>query len=190
MARAVALASAFFVSLLIAGASSGAPSSSTATCQMSRFAVAVGPYVSEATQQRTLALRLVSHADRTCVVDGYPRLKLYDARGAIPFAIKYGGDQMISSRRPQRITVHRNSAVFVVLNKGQCADGVTPSTRATTRIVIRAAGGSTTTDAVSIRFGSRIPMPWSIPAYCGKQDPNSIITVSPFVRTVRAALNG
>jgi Protein of unknown function (DUF4232) len=189
MARTVALTSTFLISLLIVSASSGARSASPATCQMSRFTVAVGPYVSEATQQRTLALRLVNHAG-TCVVNGYPRLKLYDARGAIPFSIRNGGDQMISSRRPRRITVRRDGSVFVVLNKGQCVDGVTPSTRGTTRIVIRAAGAPTTTDAVSIRFGSRIPMPWRIPAYCGKRDPNSIITVSPFVPTVRAALNG
>jgi hypothetical protein len=52
---------------------------------MSQFAVAIGPYVSEATQQRTLALRLVYRGDRMCVLNGYPRLTLYDARGVIPF---------------------------------------------------------------------------------------------------------
>jgi Protein of unknown function (DUF4232) len=189
MARIVTLTSAFLVSLLIVGASSGARSASTATCKMSQFGVVVGPYVSEATQQRTLALRLINHADSTCVVNGYPRLTLYDARGAIPFGIRHGCDQMISSRRPRQVAVRHNRSVFLVMNKGQCVEGMTPSTRGTTKIVIHTAGGSPA-ETASIRFRSKLPMPWRIPNYCGKGDTNSILTMSPFVPTVRAALNG
>jgi hypothetical protein len=156
---------------------------------MSQFAVAIGPYVSEATQQRTLALRLVNRGERTCVLDGYPRLTLYDARGVIPFVIRHGGDQMISSRRPRTMGVGRDQAVFVVMNKSQCVHGVTASARGTQKIEIRAAGGPMA-KAASISFRSGIPAPWRIPDYCGKRDPSSTLTVSPFVPSVRAALSG
>lgn len=189
MARTATLTSALLASLLLMAASSGARSALGPECRMSQFAVAIGPYVSEATQQRTLALRLVYRGDRTCVLNGYPRLTLYDARGVIPFAIRHGGDQMISSRRPRPVVARRNRAVFVVMNKSQCVHGVTASTRGTAKIEIRAAAGSTA-QAASISFRSKTASPWRIPAYCGKGDPSSVLTVSPFVPTVRAALYG
>jgi hypothetical protein len=107
----------------------------------------------------------------------------------IPFPIRHGGDQMISLRRPRPVVARRNRTVFVVINKSQCVQAVTTSTRGAAKIEVRAAGGSKA-KAASISFTSKTPSPWRIPAYCGKADPNSVLTVSPFVPTVRAALYG
>jgi hypothetical protein len=160
-----------------------------APCRLSQFAVSLGPYVSEATGQHTLALRLANRGAQACVFDGYPRVTLYDAAGEIPFAITHGGDQMISPRAPKPVVVRAGGRAFVVMNKYRCDRGAVPGTR-TVRIAISSgtrAGGS-----VSITFGDvrTIPLPYRIPDYCGSGDPGSTLAVSPFVGTVRAALGG
>lgn len=178
----------FLVSLLIAGAGSGARSAPTlAECRMSQLAVSPGPYVSEATEQHTLALRLVNRGRRGCALYGYPRVTFYDARGSIPFRTRHGGDQMISARPAKPVDIRSGGAAFLVLNKNACVDG---SSRAATTVGVatpRAPGSG----MASFRFPRKMPFPWRIPDFCAHAgDPGSIITVSPFVPTVRAALNG
>jgi uncharacterized protein DUF4232 len=158
-------------------------------CRLSRFVVTLGPYVSEATGQHTLALRLENRGSVMCVLDGYPRVLLYDAAGALPFVIGHGGDQMISSRPPRPVVVRPGGRAFIVMNKYRCDRGV-PSGRVTRRIRISSA--TPAAGSASIAFGDlhKIPMPYRIPDYCGKGDPGSRLAVSPFVGTVRAATGG
>jgi hypothetical protein len=190
MAKAVTIAGVCLVALWVAAAASKARSAAPAPCRLSQFAVSLGPDVSEATGQHTLALRLANSGSRTCVLDGYPRVMLYDAAGAIPFVISHGGDQMISSRPPKPVVVRPGGRAFVVLNKYRCDRGVVPGTRFTRRI--RISSGTPATGSASITFGDQhaIPMPYRVPDYCGKGDPGSKVAVSPFVGTVRAALGG
>ena len=159
-------------------------------CRLSRFVVTLGPYVSEATGQHTLALRLENRGAVTCVLDGYPRLTLYDAGGPIPFAIRRGGDQMISSDPPQPVEVLPGGQALILMNKYRCDRGAAPGSRGTRRI--RISSGHPGSGSASIIFDDRqaIPMPYRIPDYCGRGDPGSTLTVSPFVRTVRAAVGG
>jgi hypothetical protein len=190
MGKAVTIAGVCLVALLVAAAASQARSTDPAPCRLSQFAVLPGPYVSEGTGQHTLALRLTNRGSRTCVLDGYPRVALYDAAGAIPFVIGHGGDQMISSRPPRPVVVRPGGRAFVVLNKYRCDRGAVPGTRVTRRI--RITSGAPATGSASISFGDQhaIPMPYRVPDYCGKGDPGSKLAVSPFVGTVRAALGG
>jgi hypothetical protein len=159
-----------------------------APCRLSQFAVAVGPYVSEATGQHTLALRLTNRGSRTCAFDGYPRVTVYDAAGEIPFVITHG-DQMVSSRPPKPIVVRPGGHAFVVMNKYRCDRGAVPGTRT---LRIRIGSGRRVAGSASIAFGNlhTMPMPYRIPDYCGRGDPGSTLAVSPFVGTVRAALGG
>jgi hypothetical protein len=161
-----------------------------APCRLSQFAVSLGPDVSEATGQHTLALRLANNGSRTCVLDGYPGVTLYDAAGAIPFVIRHGGDQMISSRPPKPVIVRPAGRAFVVMNKYRCDRGAAPGSRGTRRI--RITSGTRAAGSASITFGDprAIPVAYRIPDYCGKGDPGSTLIVSPFVETVRAALHG
>jgi hypothetical protein len=126
----------------------------------------------------------------TCVLDGYPQVTLYDARRLIPFAVRRGGDQMISSKPPESVKVPAGGRAFVVINKYRCDRGAAPGSRGTRRI--RISSGAPGTGSASISFGDRpaIPMPYRIPDYCGKGDPGSTLTVSPFVATVQAAIGG
>jgi hypothetical protein len=155
---------------------------------MSQFSVSLGPYVSEATEQHTLALRLVNRGSRTCALDGYPRVQLLDRRGVIPFPIQDAHDQMITTRPPERVTVRPGGAAFVILNKNTCVNPVSSSVRRSTTVIevgMRGAPG-----AAVLKVPRRVPFPWRVPDYCGKGQDGSTIAVSPFEPTVRAGLNG
>lgn len=152
-------------------------------CQLARFTVAVGPYISEATEQHTLALRLVSHAQRLCVLDGYPAVTFFDARGAMNFRIRHSGDQMISARPPIPVRVRPGGRAFVLVNKNACVE---KSLRSATRMELRTPSGGST----SFTFPAQMPLAWRVPYSClDARDPGQTITVSPFVPSVRAALN-
>jgi hypothetical protein len=189
--RTATLATALLILLSAGSAVAGARSAYAVPCRLSHFFVAFGPYVSEETGQHTLALRLINGGGRSCVFDGYPQMTLYDERGVIPFEIRHGGDQMISSRPPRPVLIQPHHAALVLLNKYRCDRGMVAGTRSTTRIRI---GQTHTTGAqvvwLNVKSPSKIPEPWRIPDYCGKGDPGSIITVSPFVTTIRAATLG
>ena len=90
------------------------------SCRILNLALALGPDISPATGQRPLSLRLVNRARSACLLSGYPSLKFRDRAGAIPFLIRRGGDQMVTSRPPARVLVRAGRAAFVVLNKYRC----------------------------------------------------------------------
>ena len=175
-----------------AGCGVAAPThmAAVAPCRLSQFAVTLGPYVSEATGQHTLALRLENRGSATCILDGYPRVVLYDANGVIPFVVKRGGDQMITSNPAKPVNVLPGRRALVVINKYRCDRGAARGSRGTRRISI--SSDRPGTGRASIIFGDRraIPMPYRIPDYCGRGDPGSTLTVSRFVGTLRAALGG
>ena len=142
-----------------------------AACDLTRFTLALGPLVTEATGQHTLAVRL-RNGGGPCTFAGYPRLTLGDRRGAIPFAITHRGDQMITSRLPRRFLVRRGGAAFVVMNQYRCDLG-----DRRTATVVRLPGAS-------LRIADRLRRPH----YCGRGDPGSTLAVAPFVPTLHAAL--
>ena len=138
MARTGMLGSALsIVSLAIATGCMGARSGPTAAaeCRMSQFSAFLGSYVSEATEQHTLALRLVNRGSRTCALDGYPRVRLLDSRGVIPFPIKHGHDQMITTQPPKPVVVRPGGSAFVILNKNACVSAVSSSVGRSTTVI-------------------------------------------------------
>src|SRR5207253_1543457 len=128
----------------------------------------------------TLALRL-GNRGASCVLDGYPSVALSDRRGRIPFAIRRGGDQMISARRPAPVVVQRAGSAFVVVNQYRCDRGA----RRAANVVRIGRAGAPSAGTVSIRISD----PYRRPGYCGRGDPGSTMTVSPFKPSVRAALD-
>ena len=156
-------------------------------CQLSQFAVTLGPYLSEATGQHTLALRLENRGSVTCVLDGYPQVALYDANGLIPFVVNRGGDQMISTDPPKPVKIPPGGRAFVVMNKYRCDSGALRGTR---RIRISSETQASVSASITFDDPRTVPLPYRIPDYCGKGDPGSTLTVSPFVGTLRRALGG
>jgi hypothetical protein len=176
------LAAGVLLSLLFAAGPGVARSTPDAACRLSQFKVVLGPGISEATGQHTLALRLVGSGRASCILDGYPRVALYDRAGLIPFSIRNGGGQMITHHRPTRFGLDPGGSAWVVLNNYRCDLG---SKRAATRVRIWLAAPALDTFAAV-----RIVDPYRRLHYCGKGDPGSILTVSPFEPTLRAALGG
>jgi hypothetical protein len=163
-------------------AGTGVAATPLPACRMTDFTMGIGPTISEATGQNTLALRLVNRNGATCFLRGYPTVSAYDRRGMIPFLIRHGGDQMLTSRPPTRVVVRQNGAAFVLLNRYRCDLG---DRRTATRVSVRRAG-ATRAESVSVKLAvtnNRL-------RYCGEGDPGSTLTVSPFEPTVRAALHG
>ena len=121
----------------------------------------------------------------TCVLNGYPRLALFDANGVIPFVVKQGGDQMISLDSPKPFKVPPHGRAFVVIDKYRCDRGGLRGSRQ-----IRISSNTETSGSASITFEDphSVPMPYRIPDYCGRGDPGSTLTLSPFVGTFGAAL--
>jgi Protein of unknown function (DUF4232) len=132
--------------------------------------------ISEATGDHTLVLRLRNRGRNACVLYGYPRIELRDRRGTIPFRISHRGDQMVTARPPTRVLVRAHRAAFVVLNKYRCDLGDLRSARSV-RLALRRRGPALET------FILQGWMQW-----CGKGDPGSWLTVSPYEPSIRAGL--
>lgn len=80
-----------------------------------------GTLWSEKTGQHTATFVLTNRSQRVCVLDGYPHVQLLDQRHRLlRFRHSHAGDQMITSRPPQRIGVRPGGRVFFALNKYRC----------------------------------------------------------------------
>ncbi len=158
----------------------GARVAAPAPCRLTQFELRLGPDVSEATGQHSLALKLVNRSGSRCFFDGYPSVSFRDGTGPLPFVITHRGDQMVTSRAPARFVVAPGHSAFVVLNHYRCDRG---SLRDATHLVIGSAGAHR---AAAVVF--TITDPYRRLSYCGAGDPGSTVAVSPFEPALRAAL--
>jgi hypothetical protein len=125
---------------------------------------------------------LVARGEASCIFNGYPQVALYDHAGLIPFRIRNGGDQMITHHRPTRFVVRPGGNAWVALNNYRCDLG---NKRAATSARIGPAA-----PALGAAAFVAILNPYRRLEYCGEGDPGSVLTVSPFEPTLRAALGG
>jgi hypothetical protein len=136
--------------------------------------------VSPATGQNPLSFVLTNRSAKPCVVKGYPTIALINAHGQrLPFRVSHNGDQMVTSRPPVAVRVLPRRAAFFVLNKYRCDVG---SLNVAKKLRVALPGVRT-----SARLTVAIPMNPVI-AYCGANDPGSIVTVSAIEPSVEAAL--
>jgi Protein of unknown function (DUF4232) len=148
-------------------------------CRVSQLRARTGQPVSEKTGQHTLPILLTNVGAKSCALDGYPLVKLFArGRSVVPFLIHYGGDQMVTPMRPRRVLVRPRHVAFAVINKYRCDlhDRSFPR-----RLELGIRGG-----AAIGELEVRIPA-WPDIAYCGRGDPGSTISVSPFEPTLAAA---
>ena len=166
------------VSLLAQAFQAGPAAEVPPSCRASDFSIAVGFAISPATGQNPLTLRLKNRGPSACVLFGYPTISLADRRGAIPFAIWRGGDQMVTARRPTRVLVRPGRSAFVLLNKYRCDAGVRRLAR-----TLRLGFPRDTSRRLSLALS-----PYPRIGYCGKGDGGSTVATSPFEPSLRAAL--
>lgn len=179
--RAAALLAGFF--LLLASALTTASTramQSLRNCAMPDITVFQGSELSEPTGQHSLAIRLKNRGRSSCILYGYPTIEFRDRAGRIPFKIRHGGDQVVTSRRPRRVVVRPGRSAYVVLNKYRCDLGNRRAAR-TLRLGLSSHTSQRATTAVR-------PRGWI--QYCGRGDPGSTVSVSPFEPSVRDAVRG
>jgi len=148
-------------------------------CRIRQFAVVVGPGISEATGQHTLALRLTNRGS-SCTLYGFPALWFEDAHGRIPFQLRTGGDQMIAATPALPVQVRADGNAWVVVNHYRCDLG----DKRTATIIRIGLSGAAKTNTVRVYIRD----PYRRVDYCGSGDPGSTITISPFEPTLATAL--
>jgi len=149
-------------------------------CSIRQFSVSIGPRISEATGQHTLALRLTNRGSE-CTLYGRPAMWFEDANGRIPFTVRTGTDQMIAAKYALPVQVPADHSAWVVFNHYRCDVGVKRAANII-RIGLQDAPYPKTL-TVHLRD------PYSMVDYCGEGDPGSTITVAPFEPTLTAAFH-
>ena len=90
-------------------------------CQPSDLRLAVGPQVSEKTEQHSALLTVTNVGPGACFLFGFPGISLYDASGhLLPLSYEWHGDQMITSSAPERVDLAAGGEGFVLINKNVC----------------------------------------------------------------------
>jgi len=167
-------------SLLIAGtafASAQSAGRGVVRCREVAFRLTGGSDVlSEPSGQHSLALQLRNRGRSACLLYGYPTIELRDRRGTIPFRISHRSDQVIRARPPTGVVVRPGGVAWVVVNKYRCDRGDLRPARSLRLAFTR--GGSTLETAI-LRG-------WI--GWCGRGDPGSGVTVSPYAPSFRGAL--
>jgi hypothetical protein len=116
---------------------------------------------------------------KPCVLDGYPAVALINAHGKqLAFRVRHRGDQLVTSRQPVAVRVRPDPSAFFVLNKYRCDRGNLEAAR---KLRVGLPG------VPSARLELALPT-YPIIGYCGKNDPGSVVTVSPIEPTLAAAL--
>lgn len=149
-------------------------------CRIQQFVVTIGRRISEATGQHTLALRLTNRGP-ACTLYGTPALWFEDAHGHIPFVLRTGTDQMIAATSPLPVHVRRGGSAWAVINHYRCDLGDKRAANVI-RIGLQNAAYSNTVRLI-------VRDPYEHVDYCGRGDPGSTITVSPFEPTLTAAFH-
>jgi len=175
--RLLAILAVVLLAFGLPGEERSSASTDAQGCQASQFSLYHGPDLSSPTGHLDVTVRLRNRGP-TCRLRGYPDVALLDGRGRVlPFTIRTGGDQVVTSRPPTTVRVPRGGFAWIVLSKYRCDLGALRVARA---ILIRLPG---------VARAKRLNLPfrrWV--GYCGKGDPGSIVTVSPVAPRLRAAL--
>ena len=127
------------------------------------------------------AVRLTNTSTAACLLDRRPRLAFADRNGRIPFAVRYQRSCPFTDGCSRPLTppsaplrVEPGQSVFFAFDSYRCDRGVKRSAD-----VLQVLVGRTPT----VRLRARTIISW-----CGRSDPGSTVTVSPYERTIRRAL--
>jgi hypothetical protein len=90
-------------------------------CQPAALRLALGPRISEATQQHMELLTLTNISASGCDLYGYPGVTLLDGHG-IPllFHYRWGGDQMLTMTAPALVPLPLGGSAYLGINKDAC----------------------------------------------------------------------
>lgn len=146
------------------------PTTAIEPCSSSQLHFALGPLISEPTEQSTRLFALTNVSPSTCSLDGYPTVALVDERGVrLPLRYRDGGDQLLTSRPPHPVTLPPLDEAYEAINKNACV-GHSSDIAARIRVTLPGAGG---TLAMAL---ARYP----VLDYCPRGDPGHLLDIGPF----------
>src|SRR6266487_4349255 len=109
------------VTIGVAALPNASAGTAISSCRIGEMRLAIGPLVSEKTEQHTARVTLTNISPTACGLDGYPTITLFDSRGRLlPFTYSHRGDQMITGARPPSIDLRSRASAFFALNKNVC----------------------------------------------------------------------
>jgi hypothetical protein len=144
-------------------------------CWPAQLRLALGPRVSEATQQDTAVLVLTNASAAGCDLRGYPRVALSGSGGALlPFSYRRGGDQMLTGAAPALVPLRPGGGAYFAINKVTCAMHESDVAR---RIQVIPPGGHRALSYAVRRFPTL--------GYCQAGDPGHTIDLTPIEPSLR-----
>jgi hypothetical protein len=148
-------------------------------CQPAALRLALGPRISEATQQETTLLMLTNISAAGCDLQGYPGISLLDKHGLpLPFHVRWGGDQMLTTSAPVLVPLPPGGTADLGINKNAC---VGHSYQAARYLQVIPPG-----DYLAL---PTLRLPYYGLDYCPPGDPGHTVDVSPIEPGQRGVLN-
>jgi hypothetical protein len=136
--------------------------------------------VGEPTGRHTLVLTFTNRAKEPCGLDGYPVIVVRSTVRALPFEMRQAGDEVVTGARPRPVRVEARGRAYVVIDKYRCDARDRGRAR---RVVVQVPGAK-----AGERLTVPLPRDGSDFSFCGKGDPGSTISISPFEPSLTAAL--
>lgn len=169
--------------LLLAPSSGSAERGTVSRCATAQLVLRLTAYDAQMTGEHGSMFALRNRSRTTCSLLGYPRVRLLDRRGALPFRPGYGRGTYLPRLRPRRVVLRPGRSAYVLVVKYRC-DGV--GTRAATRIELTPPGDRT--PITSRRLAHR-PRDYT---YCraGRGDPGNLLQISPVSASAQALAVG
>ena len=160
---------------------SGSFVTSTATapsCPPSHIQAKDGPFVGGATGEQSMTIALVNSGPGTCMLSGYPRVRLVTAAGTTLDFARDTQSQYIRRIPPRRVVLSVGAIAYVEIAKYRCDLGDAKAA-SQIRLSLPEAGEDT---ALSV--------PAQIEGYCkgGPTDPGNFISFTPVESNLGAAL--
>jgi uncharacterized protein DUF4232 len=95
------------------------------TCTAAGLRLSLGGRVSPETGEHAYRFVLTNRSTGPCVLDGYPRIGLYNDGHRLPFFYRRGRGHYASARRPQPVPLRPGSRAFFLVAKFRCDSGIT-----------------------------------------------------------------
>lgn len=159
--------------------------SRAAWCRPEVLTLAYGPRLSPMTGEHGVFYELINHGRLACTLAGYPHVRLYAGREALPFRYIFGGGPYVTGKPPVTVTMNPGGAAWILVAKYRCDQG---ALRDATTISLTMPGmdGAALAGPVS-RDGAGV----STLSYCrgSAADPGQTVAVSPIEPAPGAASN-
>ena len=111
-----------------------------------------------------------------CTMKGYPVINLLDTAGTkLAFNYRDGGNQMLTAKPPQRVSLAAGAVAFAGISKGTCTEPV--SAQASRAVAVGPGATRSYTITLPLALG-----------FCGTSDSGQAIYISPFEPTLQEVL--